>query len=282
MKRVFLICVFLLVIKLVFCQEFVFLIYFEDAAGFKDTITVGYDINATSLIDENLGEVNIISQPLNEELDVRITDEWISRNWGSVEPSFHTKTQIVKNSCGFAYSELPVIMFDIKSNNWPVTISWDNSLFEDDCFDFCHIASFPYWEMWDVLRPNDFQINFRNEDEVIATDEESTYSNNTYYVDENNDTVRVYFIGLDDEQIALGIDNINKNQFDYDFYNDENFLHLETNDHSKIKIEIYDMTGKLVVVGVSKKIDISILTRGLYVCKLTNEGNLVKTLKFIK
>src|SRR5690554_936883 len=66
--------------------EFEFELYFEDAAGNKDTITLGYDENATDSVDIAFGEANLAGQLWGEDLDVRIGDiaysydSWFSSN----------------------------------------------------------------------------------------------------------------------------------------------------------------------------------------------------------
>jgi hypothetical protein len=60
-------------------QQFSFKMYFKDAIGNTDSITLGYDPSASDSVDISFGEINIISTPLDSGLDVRITDEWDKR-----------------------------------------------------------------------------------------------------------------------------------------------------------------------------------------------------------
>src|SRR5690554_7600324 len=52
--------------------EFEFQLYFEDAAGNRDTVTLGYDQLATDTINSQFGEVNLLNTPWGNGLDVRI------------------------------------------------------------------------------------------------------------------------------------------------------------------------------------------------------------------
>lgn len=114
-------------------QEFSFEIYFEDAAGNRDTITLGFDPSGRDGIDVQFGEVNIIDVPLKSTLDVRITDEWDNRFIHNTPGTYHTKTQIIqKQECGVDFS---INSIDIHTKNWPVTASWDSSLFTDPCLE---------------------------------------------------------------------------------------------------------------------------------------------------
>ena len=111
----------LLLSQLAIGQEFSFKMYFEDAIGNKDTLELGYDVNATDTIDAILGEINIIGIPLDSVFDIRISDAYWNNNVGT----FQTKKQIVQsNNC----RALSFITIDLKCNNWPVTATWDNSV----------------------------------------------------------------------------------------------------------------------------------------------------------
>ncbi|HQD34550.1 MAG TPA: hypothetical protein PKU81_03570, partial [Bacteroidales bacterium] len=56
--------------------EFKFYLAFEDSAGNKDTIWLGYDPSATLGIDILFGEENIKGIPFNEPFEVRISNDW--------------------------------------------------------------------------------------------------------------------------------------------------------------------------------------------------------------
>jgi hypothetical protein len=144
MKRISILWTLLVLIKMASAQEFVFSMYFEDAAGNRDTLVLGYDINASDSIDDAFGEINIISQAWDEDFDVRVTNSLYSVTPGP-HSMYHTKKQILKNSCGFDYTILPILTIDIKSNNWPVVATWDSTLFIDNCLDYSNYASFPFW-----------------------------------------------------------------------------------------------------------------------------------------
>jgi len=81
MKKIYSLLLILALSQIVFGQEFSFQMYFQDSAGNKDTLTIGYDVNATDSIDAIFGETNIISTPLSPGLDVRVTNEWLKRQY---------------------------------------------------------------------------------------------------------------------------------------------------------------------------------------------------------
>lgn len=115
-------------------EDFSFPLYFEDAVGNRDTLTVGYDINATSGIDNLFGEVNTISIPWSENFEVRVTDKMPGVLYGSPEnETFRTKKQIIKKYCGEAWSNWDNIYIDIKNLQFPITISYINGIFQNQC-----------------------------------------------------------------------------------------------------------------------------------------------------
>ena len=113
MKKSLLI-LFLLPMYLTAQEEFSFQLYFEDAVGNRDTVTVGYDDNATHAIETAFGEEDIKSLPWDNQCEVRITD---------FSKTFHTKKQIIKNHCGEFWNILEPIFIDIKNPQFPLTIS---------------------------------------------------------------------------------------------------------------------------------------------------------------
>src|SRR5690554_219642 len=94
MKKLIFISVLLCFYQISEAQTFQFQMFFEDAIGNKDTLTIGYDLNGTELIDSSFGEENIIGIPLDSTFDVRISDAFY--NYGNA--TFHTKKQILPNS----------------------------------------------------------------------------------------------------------------------------------------------------------------------------------------
>ena len=63
--RIYLIILAVLIGENLYSQEFKFNLFFQDSKGNKDTITLGYDINATDSIDSKLGETNIYKQQID-------------------------------------------------------------------------------------------------------------------------------------------------------------------------------------------------------------------------
>jgi len=115
-------------------QDYSFPIFFEDAAGNKDTLVFGFGPTATFDIDENLGEVNILGQPYDSTLFVFFTDAVSKEDYGCdlqtvKNPSYFSKTQFIDPDNNF-FIEAGMI-----ADKMPVKISWDSTnvkLFEQN------------------------------------------------------------------------------------------------------------------------------------------------------
>ena len=57
--------------------------YFVDAVGNMDSLTLGNDITATDSVDAAFGENNIIFSPYAAGLDVRAGNLWLQQNFGT-------------------------------------------------------------------------------------------------------------------------------------------------------------------------------------------------------
>jgi len=281
MKKLIFYIISLTVFNASFSQEFVFSMYFEDASGNKDTLFLGYDISATESIDAIFGEENIIDIPLDEQFDVRVTNA--NYNYSG---TFHTKKQIINNSCNIPYTVIPVIKFDIKCSNWPITASWDSTLFADICNYYSDLASYPYYDaLWDVMRPNDFSISLGNQDLWIfdKCDWEYDY-NSTSYINSYNDTLYLFYIGIDDEYIMLDIESneLFKNEISISNDKDNLFVEIKDKDIELDNVQIIDMSGKVILNDNKNNINISDLANGIYLLRLQTNDKKVHTFKFIK
>jgi hypothetical protein len=134
MKKL-LIFLFLIISNKIYSQEeFSFKLYFEDALGNRDTLILGYDENATDSIDTIWGEENIITEPWDSVLDVRIGDKTYSA-WNSpvnwlTENTYLSKKQILSAYCD-NNSHSARISIQFYTENYPLIISWDRTLLSD-------------------------------------------------------------------------------------------------------------------------------------------------------
>lgn len=106
-------------------QEFEFTVFFQDSLGNRDSIVLGYDDNSTVGVDTAFDEVDVISTPWDSVFDVRIVHEWEFNMYDSVP--FMLQRQIFPNGNEIGSSYIAAIL--IKSEHFPVTVTWDSTLF---------------------------------------------------------------------------------------------------------------------------------------------------------
>ncbi|HAL64647.1 MAG TPA: hypothetical protein DCP10_03635 [Bacteroidales bacterium] len=253
-------------------QEFSFKMFFEDSAGNRDTITIGYDPSGTDGIDPQFGEINIIDVPLNTSLDVRITDEWNNRYISNIPGSFHTKKQIVEQkNCGDVFT---VNSIDIFTDNWPVTASWDSTLFADTCLEGSLFTSVMPYGWWDTpgfisLLANTKSVSFIPNEPVYV----ETYS----YINNNNDTIDVFWQTFGDSTLFIVSIKDLYDTPDINIYpnpSDSKITVKAKNDGFIKHIYIRDITGKLYKEHeFNEVIVISDLPSGIYLVQvLSMEG----------
>ena len=121
--------------KLITAQSFQVPIYFEDAAGQNDTIVVGYDITGSYGIDPALGEIDIRDSAYSKPFEVRAAIYDYYTDWPNLPRIIESKKMIIGYVCfdPTYFDEANSVMLVIKSDHWPVDLSWDNSLFQETC-----------------------------------------------------------------------------------------------------------------------------------------------------
>jgi hypothetical protein len=178
-------------------QDFEFVMYFEDSGGYRDSLILGLNSQATLGIDDFLGEENIINQAYQEGLDVRVTDEWIKRYTGT-GGTYHTKKQIIDQ-----YYE--ILTIDVKTDNFPVKAHWDSGLFTSQYLMGSLITSINPGGWWDTGSPSDmYQIILHEQDSVVFTSNASIPFNDNYSYSNGTDTIPVYWIVFGSPGIGVG------------------------------------------------------------------------------
>jgi hypothetical protein len=193
-------------------EEFSFQLYFEDAAGNRDTLTLGYDDNATNGLDATFGETNIIVQPWDSVFEVRITDEFERRSplGSTLTGTYHLKKQIVKDECNSAiYWWNDILSIDIKCSNFPILVSWDSTQFNPNCLKGTVYTSSVPGGWFDtggfkvnVSELGSYQIN-KNYDSIPSQNEM-----NSYYDDTNIPIHTTWFAFADSTVLTVAIDDI--------------------------------------------------------------------------
>src|SRR5690554_7621468 len=122
--------------------EFEFQLYFEDAAGNRDTVTLGYDQLATDTINSQFGEVNLLNTPWGNGLDVRIGNliyhdgAWgVTNNTPPIydfsdsinENTYLTKKKIIEHVCDLQFENASRrVSIQFTSNDFPIVVKWED------------------------------------------------------------------------------------------------------------------------------------------------------------
>lgn len=282
MKKLNTLLFLLIFIQYVSGQEFSFQMYFEDAIGNKDTLTIGFDVNGTDTIDTEFGEVNIISIPLDTSLDVRISNEWHNRLYQNIPGTFHTKKQIIeKKDCGIWYS---LNSIDIFTNNWPVNVHWDSTLFSDTCLNGSLLTSVMPGGWWDTGGFREVLIGSNS----LTFEPNYPYYDNYYgYINDNNDTIDVFWQTFGDSTLIKTAINEIKDSVKIKVFPNPSSRSITIENSSKTlrieNIRIVDInTKEQLMSGTDKNIDLSGLPTGVYFIqlKMSNEQTVIR--KIIK
>jgi hypothetical protein len=153
MKKLYITILALFSIVSVQAQQFTFDVYFEDAVGNRDTITLGYDATASDTINPQYGEVNIVNQSWDSVFEVRLSEfDYINYTGATYNPLFQSKKKIMKfvPQIPCIYSSAPVFIA-VKNKYRPFHFTWDSTLFQDTTrmssgFQFYHyVCVGPAW-----------------------------------------------------------------------------------------------------------------------------------------
>jgi hypothetical protein len=137
MKKIFHLAVLLLpAASGLWGQEFMFEMYFEDGAGRKDTLVLGYDSLASPWLDPQFGEIDIKPVPFGASFEVRTSfydfpnldyPYMFDGCFGGAEDftQYHTKKNITSRD--WEHSAIMIFFWDAV---FPITIRWDKSLFQ--------------------------------------------------------------------------------------------------------------------------------------------------------
>lgn len=259
--------------------DFIFNLYFQDSKGNKDTLTLGYDTNASETFNLNQDEVNIINEPLDSLLDVRISNIWQNINYGLTENRFQTKRFIVKNNSGGWF--LPITI-DLYCKNWPITLEWDSTKFMNECNVGSLLTSFHPGGWFDV--GGGFITVLSRTSSILFnqySEKSSFYNSQYYYVNDNNDSVYVFWQAFGDARLPkLGVEQT-KSESVYCIYPNPATDHLtiKNNYGNPMDIQIIDITGRSVKRLTTNKTEITInmenYPSGLYSVRVNGENHML-------
>jgi hypothetical protein len=168
------------------------------------------------------------------------------------------------------FDEANAIMMVIKSDQWPVTLSWDKTLFQDVCDNISIVDCTPGgW--FDVCGPG-HPYSFL---EMSLTDT-ATYFDSEFNIEANGDTLRVLFLKF--YEFGSGTEVISKdNKVNYFPNPHQSTFHLDYTLSSGDHIHITDLMGKPVVFTYNNhQIELPDVPDGMYVVFLQlNTGEVI-------
>jgi hypothetical protein len=267
MKKFKLILLLVYMSIIAFSQSNTFIIKAIDALGQSDSVIIGYNVNATTGINEVLGESDYFELPY-QDIDLRsiqrdsITKDglWLSGNGDFSTAPFPNNIDLKKDYRSFSGKEHFILK--LSAINYPVVIKISYLNFNDD-IPFCIFYNNEYADSINVVELH-----------------------NLY--DLNQDTI--YIFRSSTENLLMGfhpqviIDNIetSNNNSKFSLYPSisSNVITLNNFESKKKQIYIYNSLGicvKYFELNKSLTIDISNFQSGVYFAKT---GNSVK--RFIK
>lgn len=244
----------------VFSQEFSFEMYFEDAKGNKDTLIFGYDETATDTVDAQFGEVEYFGTKMEKEFEVFVSPSWEQR----YKPQYtFLKKQIEQKKVGGSLIQSILV----KGENYPITISWDSTLFiANDIYKSVLTdwnpggwfdASYGHEiGIFNLIRNSEVIFPYLGQEDIIVQ-----HFNET-------DTFRLVYFAFSTEGY-VGIKQTTKenlriypnpalNQFT---------VKLPSNNNLE-KLQIFSITGELIKESFDLNMDISAIKSGIYVVKV--------------
>ncbi|HRN42717.1 MAG TPA: T9SS type A sorting domain-containing protein [Vicingus sp.] len=279
-------------------QEFSFQLNFIDAIGNKDSLVLGYDITASDTIDSSFSELNIISTPLDTAFDIRVSDVYTNLFSSSSFGTYQSKKQLVKNTNNCEFTTIAIEVF---AKYWPITATWNNTLFADSCSEGSFLTSVHPGGWWDVASTSNL---YRTK---LALNNSITFSSNNdgnlsipflaynsgAYLNSNNDTISVFWLKFGDSTILNTSINNNQQEFQYNIYpNPANeTLHVSIDKNIKLtntQLSIINISGSMVlkesILSHHTELTINHLPNGIYFLKIdvNNEKSILKKISIIR
>ncbi|MCB0572859.1 MAG: T9SS type A sorting domain-containing protein, partial [Phaeodactylibacter sp.] len=177
--------------------------WLEDAAGQKDTITIGYDAGASYGIDPQFGEADIKALPFPDSMEARAASylyglDIFCFELSQADPtSFHSKVLILDDECMSTPEDEPGV-FLIANAHFPVTVRWDQGLFENACRNRSFLTDWVPGGWFDVGCTNNDIIMLDEQSEVQLVPAAGSYMPNA------TDTAFLYFVAFRGDSTIVG------------------------------------------------------------------------------
>ena len=276
---------FLVAIASWFCyglhgQHFEIPIYVEDTAGYKDTIVLGYDPLASYDLDTTFGEINIIDSSYDDNFEVRaaIYDYDYFFEYGILPRVMESKRMIIDSVCSNpSYTgEDNSIMVVIKSRHWPVTMHWDNALFQEECnfIDIIDCTPGGWFDVCGAGHPHSlFEMQFA--DSV-------SYYDTEFKTEEDHDTLRALFFRFFSD-FGSGVEDVVDGKINFFPNPTEGLITFDHPLNAKDNISVTDIMGRPVSFKCnSQEIDLLQAPDGMYILTIKFSTGQVVARKVIR
>lgn len=267
-----------------FAQSFSFELYFEDANGAKDTLEFGYDPTATDSIDPIFQETNIIAQPWSGQFEARIivlTNPYAfgGEEFATVTEAGHLKKQIKMEDC--QDQSVHISMIQMKNAVYPVTITWDHTLFNDVCRSNTIITDWHPGVWFDAIIGNNPQLPFELKFDVPAN---FTHTS-THNIASNQDTLDVLFFALGSiDQVFVGVEEQEQSKLTAAPNPVTDLLYFDIQGTEELQsVALLDLNGKQKdVVLISNSLDLKDLPSGIYIAEVIFTSGVKQAIRVVK
>ena len=274
-------------------------LYFEDANGRVDTLTIGYDVFATEGIDNAFEEVDILNESLSDfdvrffaydnylEEDLPFTCEHMDFDLPDYLEDiaiYESKTSITRSGCAIAGSAYTFSIFTIPTmSSFPITIRWNKLDYYGCPPAVSWISELSRGEIiqgdWCPERINYDSISLSSQDSIVL--EMPSFKT---IARRDSTLAAVYYIYLTD---FGNIGQVSVNQLpesNLNFYPNptQDKLYLDTPDQNW-QYQILNLQGQQMMQGKYQDyIQVEPLPSGIYFLQLEQDGNYYKSIKFVK
>lgn len=265
-----------------FSQEFSTTFIFKDALGNKDSIIVGYSPLATDSLNHNLGEIQIPSNLIDTLFGVyisNVTANSVEENCYYEKAKFRTKkkyTKLISKKDVYTWNDDLIIKVDIIAKFFPVTVSWNKTLFQNDSLQNSFIIS---------TRPG-FWFDAGEFPNKLSENDSILYYPNGIMFQCYNDSIELSLIPIHKLYICFAtkdylfsISNVQANNVNIYPNPCKSFINIELQIENDFTLEIISPEGKLVnKTKISKKnniINTSDLPKGVFILRLRNNNEIM-------
>lgn len=280
-------------------------LYFEDAMGNRDTITIGHDSTSTDELNAHLGEFELTT-PFDSVFEVR-ADDYMGFHRGKLSKKIITWSERIFNTPIRCWGGTDIHMYIVAKYN-PVTVTWDKSTFEEQP---CRGSSLITNQFQDVLA---LPFDWDNDDPNTEYSCMGLTNTFTFYTDLKIDQQPLAPIMIEKEVEGKGMQTIYGIRYHnrafanypcayrvvstedhqtgdskvYTLYPNpvNDILYFEGQPGSEVIAEcsIYDLQGKLVhrTNTAFAGIEVGSLSAGVYVLKIQTDQGKGYSRKFLK